>query len=142
MRKPSQCLATIVAILGLCACTSAAPPAPAPANPVAAAPADPAATPVPPSEVPAPSVPTAKAGDAGDVDFSCTTDAECTVKNVGNCCGYYPACVNVDSPTFPERVQAQCEKQGMSSICGFPVIDTCMCKAGRCEAGPQNLPVE
>lgn len=151
MRKPLQCLATIVAMLALCACTSAAPPAPAPADPSTAAPAQPAATapeerpaavPVPPSEVPAPAVPAAKAGEPGDVDFSCSVDADCTVKNIGNCCGYYPACVNVDSPTFPEQVQARCEKEGMSSICGFPAIDACVCKAGRCEAGPQNLAAE
>lgn len=69
----------------------------------------------------------------GTVDFSCTTDAECTVKNVGNCCGEYPACVNVDSPTFPDQVKAQCQADGMSSICGFPSISACQCVENRCE---------
>ena len=50
------------------------------------------------------------------------------------CCGYYPACVNVDSPTFPEQVKAACTASGMSSICGFPAISGCECVQGRCEA--------
>ena len=75
----------------------------------------------------------ASKGAPGTVDFSCTTDAECTVKNVGNCCGEYPACVNVDSPTFPEQVKAQCAAEGMSSICGYPSISSCQCVDNRCE---------
>ncbi|HET6605010.1 MAG TPA: hypothetical protein VFG21_12520 [Xanthomonadaceae bacterium] len=67
------------------------------------------------------------------VDFSCSTDADCAVKDVGNCCGYYPACVNIDSPTFPERVQAQCEREGRMSVCGFPSLLGCRCVEGRCE---------
>ena len=70
------------------------------------------------------------------VDHSCRTDADCAVKDVGNCCGYYPACVNKDSPTFPERVKAQCEASGVSSICGFPEITACTCVEGRCAAAP------
>jgi hypothetical protein len=70
----------------------------------------------------------------GEVDYSCTTDADCSVKDVGNCCGYYPACVNTNSPTFPDQVKAQCEKQGMSSICGYKEITACTCVEGRCDA--------
>jgi hypothetical protein len=68
------------------------------------------------------------------VMLTCRVDADCAVKNVGNCCGYYPACVNRESPVFPERVKAECLKKGMSSICGFPDITACTCTAGRCEA--------
>ena len=56
------------------------------------------------------------------------------MKNVGNCCGYYPACVNVDSPTDPEGVRARCAKEGRVSVCGFPVISACVCRQGQCEA--------
>jgi hypothetical protein len=66
------------------------------------------------------------------LDRSCRTDADCTVKNVGNCCGAYPSCVNVDSPTSPEAVRAQCEAQGMSSVCGFPEVSGCTCVEGQC----------
>lgn len=74
----------------------------------------------------------------GKVDYSCTTDADCTVKDVGNCCGYYPACVNVDSPTFPEQVKAACAESGTAGICGFPSISGCQCVEGRCESEKQG----
>lgn len=124
------CLAFIAALL-LAACTSAAPPAPSAPDASAQAPA---------SEAPA--LPVAKTHAGSEVDFGCSSDEECTVKDVGNCCGYYPACVNTDSPTFPERVKAQCEEEGMSAICGFREIDSCVCNAGRCEAAPQAATVE
>ncbi len=69
-----------------------------------------------------------------EVDRSCRVDADCEVKNIGNCCGYYPACVNRNSPTFPERVRARCEAEGMMSVCGFREISDCRCVEGRCEA--------
>lgn len=75
-------------------------------------------------------------GMPGEVDYTCTTDADCAVKDVGNCCGYYPACVSVDSPTFPEQVKAECAKNDMQSVCGFRDIAGCVCVEGRCEAGP------
>jgi len=76
----------------------------------------------------------AKAPAEIKVDTSCRTDADCTVKNVGNCCGHYPACVNVDSPTDPKGVQARCAKSGMSAVCGFPEISGCSCVKGTCQA--------
>jgi len=76
------------------------------------------------------------AAAAGEVDYTCRTDADCAVKDVGNCCGYYPACVNKDSPTFPEQVKAECEKQGRMAVCGFPEIAACQCVQGRCAAAP------
>ena len=66
------------------------------------------------------------------VDYTCKTNADCEVKNVGNCCGYYPACVNTKSPTFPDKVKAACAAEGSSSICGFPEISGCRCVEGRC----------
>ena len=70
------------------------------------------------------------------VDFSCRSDAQCTVKDVGSCCGYRPACVNVDSPTFPDQVQADCAAEGRSGICGFADISACQCVDQRCESAP------
>jgi hypothetical protein len=94
----------LVAVFALAACASAA-----------TAPADP-----PPA--------------GGAVNDQCKSDADCEVKNVGNCCGYYPACVNRDSPTFPERVKEECAREKMASICGFPEISGCSCVQGRCAA--------
>lgn len=77
---------------------------------------------------------------AVEIDRSCKIDADCEVKNVGNCCGYYPQCVNVNSPTDPEQVKADCAREGRSSICGFPSIDHCQCVEGQCAAktGPTS----
>jgi hypothetical protein len=68
------------------------------------------------------------------LDLSCRTDADCTVKNVGNCCGAAPSCVNVDSPTDPAAVMAQCQASGRMSVCGFPQITGCQCVEGQCSA--------
>ncbi len=81
-------------------------------------------------------------GSSGEVDYSCRVDADCTVKNVGNCCGYYPACVNASSPTFPEQVKAACAASGTSGICGFPAISGCQCVQWRCEARRDRCPRE
>lgn len=75
----------------------------------------------------------------GIVDYSCRSDADCAVKNVGNCCGYYPACVNKDSETFPEQVKEQCTREGRMAICGFREISECICTQGRCDAAPERI---
>lgn len=83
-----------------------------------------------------PSSPASSAAGATPVvvDTSCKFDADCTVKDVGNCCGAYPACVNVKSPTDPEGVRARCAKEGRMGVCGFPTIEGCQCVAGACVA--------
>ena len=82
--------------------------------------------------------PPARVGDrSGPVEVvrSCRTDSDCVVKNVGNCCGAMPACVNRDSPTDPAGVQARCAKEGTASVCGFTEIAGCRCANGRCVSG-------
>ncbi len=76
----------------------------------------------------------------GEVNYSCASNADCVVKNVGNCCGYYPGCVNSSSPTFPDQVKAQCAAQKMHGVCGFPADSGCQCVEHRCvtTAGPGN----
>ena len=75
---------------------------------------------------------------ADQVDTRCATDADCEVKNVGNCCGYYPACVNRESPTFPDRVKAECAKKQRMGVCGFPEIKACSCVEGKCAAADEG----
>ncbi len=117
-------LLTVAVLLVGCAApaqTQTAPagtPAPAPATGVREPP--PMSTPLPARKTPV------------KVDTHCTGDAQCVVKNVGSCCGQKPACVNVDSPTDPAAVQAQCQASGRMGICGFRQITACQCQAGTC----------
>lgn len=124
--------ALVVVAMAGCTARNASPgapegPAAAPAAPLPVAPA----SGLPPE-------PDALAGgdtarDAADPDRACETDGDCAVKNVGNCCGYYPMCVNKDASTDPAGVRARCERDGLSSVCGFPEIRGCRCVQGRCE---------
>ena len=125
VRLSASLLAALMA-LGACAAPPAADQSAATAPPAVAAPEQAAPGTPPPAAV--------------QIDSSCATDADCTVKDVGNCCGYYPACVNVDSPTDPEGVKAACAESGRMSVCGFPVIEGCQCVEGRCEAQSPALP--
>ena len=99
----------------------------------------PRSTPLPPRVIERPAAGVGQPGGIVQVDRSCSTDADCTVKNVGNCCGHYPACVNVNSPTDPEGVQAACAKSGMASVCGFPAISSCQCVQGQCQGDSRAL---
>ncbi|WP_296247127.1 hypothetical protein [uncultured Stenotrophomonas sp.] len=107
----------------------------------------PAATAPVTSQTPAPvpaseqSPPAKSAATPVVVDSSCKVDADCTVKNVGNCCGYYPACVNVNSPTDPAGVQASCQAKGMMSVCGFAEIQGCRCVNGQCASAGSSDPL-
>lgn len=73
------------------------------------------------------------------LDRSCRSDADCTVKDVGNCCGKFPACVNRHSPADPAAVMAQCAKTGMMSACGYREISGCSCVDGSCVAQLQAI---
>lgn len=151
MRLPflAICLSAGLALLG-CTAPAPTPDAPAPtagatdAAPPAAAPvATPAA---PPGSAPSPTdtatmdpapgtakPPIAGAADPTAPSRACRTDADCAVKDVGNCCGTYPMCVHKDAPVDPKAVQAQCARQGMSSICGFREVRGCTCVEGQCQ---------
>lgn len=108
------------------------------APPAPAVPATPPATPAPDA---APGTGTGPASPI-KVDTSCRTHADCAVKNVGNCCGYAPACVNVNSPTDPQGVQAECARSGRMSVCGFRDISACQCVKGQCEPADGGLDVQ
>ncbi|NOT88528.1 MAG: hypothetical protein HOP03_10120 [Lysobacter sp.] len=105
---------------------------PAPAAPVAAArPAEPPVA-APPAATP-PGAETAPVADASNPGRSCRTDTDCAVKNVGNCCGAFPSCVNRSAKTDPAAVQAQCAKAGIASVCGFQEVSGCQCVQGQCQ---------
>lgn len=106
--------------------------APAPTAPVAAAsPVEPPVAAPPAATLPTEE--TAPRSDASNPSRSCKTDSDCAVKNVGNCCGAFPSCVNKDAKTDPDAVQAQCAKAGMASVCGFQEVSGCQCVQGECQ---------
>lgn len=67
------------------------------------------------------------------IDYSCTQDSDCVVKDVHNCCGYQPACVNSDAQVDPDYVREVCKKYSLSSGCGFDEITGCKCVNNTCE---------
>ncbi len=71
------------------------------------------------------------------LDRSCSTTADCTVKDVGSCCGTEPACVNVDSPVDPDGVRAECARRGESAACDVRDVSACQCIQGLCKARGQ-----
>jgi hypothetical protein len=76
--------------------------------------------------------PAAAATESPTRTLTCQSAADCAVKDVGNCCGHYPACVHKDQPVDPEAVQARCKAEERSSICGFPEITACVCVDSQC----------
>jgi hypothetical protein len=123
MRFFTSLIASLTLAISLAACA-----APAPASGDLASTPPPKSKPYPPRAVP----------KQATVDSSCRTSADCAVKDVGNCCGAMPACVNKDSPTDPAAVQAQCQARGMMGICGFRAISACQCDNGQCVAAPSK----
>ena len=69
------------------------------------------------------------------MDYSCLADDDCEIKNVGNCCGYYPECVNTGFQPNPDW----CDGLGLASVCGFPSINACICEEGRCQGVLQDV---
>ncbi len=133
--RPFVIAALLPAVLLLAGCTAPtsshrAPDAPAAQRPVAVQPA-PAATAVAQAPEAMETTPAPKAAD--ELGRSCNTNSDCAVKDVGNCCGAYPMCVNKATKTDPAAVRAQCGKEGMASICGFQEVSGCQCVKGQCE---------
>ena len=64
--------------------------------------------------------------------YYCEKDADCEVKDVHNCCGYYPRCVNIAHEPDIEAVKKECEEKGFFGVCGFPDITECECRDNKC----------
>jgi hypothetical protein len=125
MRRLAMILSLATWLLAACAA-----PASAPLSTDSSA-AEPAQHAAPPTTKPSPP---RKVSQPVAVNYSCQSNNDCAVKDVGNCCGAMPACVNKDSPTDPQAVRAQCAASGQMGICGFQEISSCQCVSGRCES--------
>ncbi len=129
LRLPFALLLMLASLMALAGCA-----APASSEGVAAGPP-------PASKTMSTPYPAREAKPAVTVDYACKTHADCAVKDVGNCCGAMPACVNKNSPTDPQGVRAQCAASGMAGICGFADVSACQCVSGRCEADTSSTQV-
>ena len=67
------------------------------------------------------------------IEYSCQVNSDCVIRDVRNCCGYYPKCINRNSDTKPELVQELCRLTDTMAICGFPTINSCVCNNNVCE---------
>lgn len=80
----------------------------------------------------------AHAGNAYDtyynsIDRSCQVDGDCVIKNIGNCCGGYTECVNVNAVTHPWLVEHYyCRESRIGSICDSQPPSSCRCNKNQC----------
>ena len=68
----------------------------------------------------------------------CNSDSDCKVKDVHNCCGYFPKCVNKDYVPDIAAVERECKEKSITSICGFSDIKSCACSEHKCIAVQEN----
>ena len=69
---------------------------------------------------------------SGNSPFFCSSNSDCVVKDVHNCCGYYPRCVNRDYIPDIEAVVRKCKEKGIVSVCGWAQISKCKCRQNKC----------
>ena len=131
MHRMTRLFLLFALALSLAACAAPSATEPATGNLAGTTPPPPPAPPKAPPPMSSPQPPREVRQEVAVVT-SCKTNADCAVKNVGNCCGAMPACVNKDSPTDPAAVQAACAAKGMMSVCGFQEISACQCDNGQC----------
>ena len=67
-----------------------------------------------------------------NIDTSCNTVNDCEIKNVGNCCGQLPKCVNKNYIPQPNFVSDKCEEEDLFSGCGFVAFNKCLCIDNNC----------
>lgn len=71
--------------------------------------------------------PQSDAGSSSASPYACKVTLDCTIKDVGNCCGYYPRCANANATFAPPVCTG-----GQAGVCGFPSIDSCECRQNTC----------
>jgi len=67
------------------------------------------------------------------IDYSCNVNSDCEIKDIHNCCGYYPTCTSKNANVNIELVNELCKTSESSGACGFPTISGCACVEGKCK---------
>ena len=61
------------------------------------------------------------------IDYSCNSDSDCVIKDVGLCCGQYNRCMNSDAVTDLDFVSASCSNgDGINFGCQIQT-NGCLC---------------
>jgi hypothetical protein len=71
--------------------------------------------------------------------YYCDAPSDCEIKDIHNCCGYYPRCVNKDYIPDIEAVKKKCIENDIVSICGYPEISECRCIENSCKSMQEEL---
>ncbi len=75
------------------------------------------------------------------VDYSCSQNSDCAIKDVHKCCGANFECVNKNAFTYPDFVRAQCEKEEVSSTCNVNMPKACACYNSKCIEDASGGPI-
>lgn len=67
------------------------------------------------------------AGYYNSLNASCKTDDDCVIKNIENCCGYYPKCLSKEAVLNPEEVERLCEGENATG-CPIASLGYCRCQ--------------
>ncbi len=62
------------------------------------------------------------------LNYSCNFNFECKIKDIHDCCGYYPECVNSNAKVDPDFVDRICGKEVRLCPLGVFTSDTTSCK--------------
>lgn len=67
------------------------------------------------------------------IDRSCEKDGDCIVKDVHNCCGYYPQCVSKKAVVDADKVRELCKQEKSMSLCWVDEPSGCACIDRKCQ---------
>ena len=72
------------------------------------------------------------------INYTCEQAQDCEIKDVRNCCGYHPKCVNKNSIVNGTLVKELCEHGAQTGLCGFQDIKSCKCEKNMCIGSEEN----
>ncbi|MBS3074963.1 hypothetical protein J4429_00730 [Candidatus Pacearchaeota archaeon] len=73
------------------------------------------------------------------INYTCEQPEDCEIKDVRNCCGYHPECVNKNSIVNASLVKELCEHGAQTGLCGYKDIKSCKCEKNKCIGSEKNV---
>ncbi len=65
------------------------------------------------------------------INYSCSSNTDCVIQDIKNCCGSYPKCTNANAIVNTSLVEELCKNQSTTS-CNVPTINSCKCQYKKC----------